>query len=106
MFGHIEISRKKNEEKKQKECHAVTKWLAEEKQQREEEDRLQHIEFDRKCKKAREEMEAAKREKEERRRQEQEHELYLMGVRNRILKEQEDAKAKALQDRKDRMAKI
>lgn len=106
MLEHIDMARKKNEEKKQRECNAVTQWLADEKAQREEEDRLQHIEYDRKCKQARKEMEEARKEREERRRQEQEHELYLMGVRNRILKEQEDAKAKALQDRKDRLAKI
>lgn len=106
MLGSIEYAKKKHVEKKQRECDAVTKWLADEKQQKEEDDRLQRLEHDRKCKKAREEMEEAKREREERRRQEQEHELYLMGVRNRILKEQEDAKAKALQDKKDRLAKI
>jgi len=106
MLGHIELAKKKNEEKKQKECNAVTQWLASEKQQKEEEDRLQHVEYDRKCKKAREEMEESKRAKDERRRQEQEHELHLMGIRDRILKEQEDAKVKSLQDRKDRLAKI
>lgn len=106
MLGEIQREREKKAARKANECEEVTRWLESEKRQRDEDERLKQIEYHRKCEKAKKDLEETRAERAERHRLDQENEKRLMKIRDQIADEQEAAKQKALQDRKDHIAKI
>lgn len=106
MMDIIHKRRAKEADRKQKECEDVTRWLANEKQQKEEHDRNQKIEYARRCEAAKKNLEEDRKAREERKRLDDENEIRLMKLRDQMADEAEAAKQKALQDRKDFIEKI
>lgn len=106
MMDGIYKNRKKIADRKDKECEEVTAWLSAEKDQRDEDERQQKIIYAKKCATAKANLEANRAERAERIRLDMENEKRLMKIRDQIADEQEAAKQKALQDRKDHIDKV
>merc|ERR1711920_91420 len=106
MLGAIEKYRQHEKERKQREQDDMTRWLQAEKDAQEEQERQNKIEYARKCAKAQEELAQYRADREERRRLDDENEQRLMKLRDQIADENEAKKQKALQDRKDHIAKV
>jgi len=100
-MDEINIYRAQCAAKKQRESEEMTRWLGSEKDRREEDDRIQKIEYARKCAAAIKGLEEHRALCEERVRLEQENEMKLMKIRDQIADEVEYQKQKAMQDRKD-----
>merc|ERR1712190_241997 len=106
MLGAIEKYRQHERERKQKAQDDMTAWLKAEKEAQEEQERQNRIEYARKCAQAQEELAQYRADREERRRLDDENEQRLMKLRDQIADENEAKKQKALQDRKDHIAKV
>jgi len=106
MLGGIQREREKAAARKAKECEEVTAWLEAERQQKEEDEREQRIQYALKCAAAKKSLEENRAERAERLRLEQENEKRLMKIRDQIADEKEAAKQKAFQDRKDHIDRV
>jgi hypothetical protein len=80
--------------------------LAQEKAQKDEDDRNQKIEYARKCANAKRELEENRKMREDAKRAEEENEKRLMKLRDQIADENEAKKQKAFQDRKDHLDRV
>lgn len=106
MMGEIYKYRDKEAYRKRKEEEEVTAWLAQEKAQKEEDDRIQKIEYARKCAAAKKSLEENRKMREDAKRAEEENEKRLMKLRDQIADENEAKKQKAFQDRKDHLDRV
>merc|ERR1712151_1276755 len=106
MLGKIEQYKQEEKNRKQRAQDDMTRWLQAEKDRKEEEERQNRIIYARKCEQAQKELEENRQLRAERKRLDDENELRLAALRNQIQDEQEAAKQKALQDRKDHIDRV
>lgn len=106
MLGAIAKAKQHEKDRAQREQDDMTKWLQTEKENAEEQERKNKIEYARKCARAQEELAQVRADREERRRLDDENEQRLMKLRDQIADENEAKKQKALKDKKDRLDSI